>query len=250
MRPRLLLVVAAGLALVPAGRVLAQDDVRAVLDRAIKAHGGEEKINQIKAARIKSKGRLELGGGLDFTQQITTQRPNKFREEMEFEVKGKQVKIITVFDGKKGAIQVNDKKLPLTDKITAALREAGQMMEMTRLVALRKKPFELAPLGEVRVNDMPAVGIRVSRKGANDVNLYFDKGTGLLAKLEHRTVDPLSGKELTEERIIKEYQKGDGVATPKKVTVNRDGQPFLQVEVQEVRHLDAVDDGEFTLPEP
>jgi hypothetical protein len=38
----------------------ADDSTRAIVDKAIKAHGGAKRLDQQKAIRSKSKGRLEL----------------------------------------------------------------------------------------------------------------------------------------------------------------------------------------------
>ena len=245
---RWLLLLAGGLFLVPAGMARGQDDVRSILDRAIKAHGGEEKLAKYRAGRVKTKGRIELGGGVEFTEEVAYQAPDKLREALDLEVNGEKVKVVTVINGGKAAITVNGKKLPLNDKLKEALRDSAQLLQMARLLPLRGKGFDLAPLGEVKVNDRPAVGIRVSRQGARDVNLYFDKKTGLLTKVERRAVDPMSGQEFTEERIIKEYQKVDGIAAPKRAVMRRDGERFLDAEVVEVQHLEAIDDGEFNVP--
>ena len=52
--------------------------------------------------------------------------------------------------------------------------------------------------------------MRVSVKDKKDVSLYFDKETGLLAKMEYRGSDPGTGKEINEERIITEYEQEQG----------------------------------------
>ena len=94
------------------------------------------------------------------------------------------------------------------------------MLKVVKLTPLVKdKGYELSLIGESKVEDKPAVGVLVKSKDHNDVSLFFDKETGLLAKLEHRTTDPTSGKEVTEERIIVSYgDKGEkGVLLPKEV---------------------------------
>jgi hypothetical protein len=58
----------------------------------------------------------------------------------------------------------------------------------------------------------------------------------------------MSGQEFSEERIIKEYQKFDGLPSAKKVVVNRDGKLYLEAEIVEVKHLETVDETEFAKP--
>ena len=252
MRTGIVRSVAAGLVLALAGVVAAQpaDDARAILDKAVKAHGGEAALKKYQAARSKNKGTIEIAGGSAFTQETAYQAPNKFRDEMELEIANQKVKVLTVYDGKDGAITVNGKKLPLNDAIKEALKEAGEMVKTARLEPLRgDKELELSTLGEAQVNGKPAVGVRAAKKGQRDLNLYFDKKTGMLVKIERRTLEPMSGQEITEERIIAEYQTVSGIPVAKKVVVNRDGKKFLEAEVQEVRLLESLDDGEFMLPQ-
>ena len=78
------------------------------------------------------------------------------------------------------------------------------------------------------------------------MSLFFDKKTHLLAKVESRGADPVTGNEVNEERIIAEYTKTkDGVPIPKKVIVKHDGKQFIEAEVLEVNFLEKLDDSEF-----
>ena len=93
-----------------------------------------------------------------------------------------------------------------------------------------------------------AVGVTASREGKKDVNLFFDKKTGLIVKTESRGRDLMSGQEVTEERFITEYQDMNGEKAAKKIEVQRDGKAFLEAEVLEVQILQKLDDGEFVQP--
>ena len=105
-------------------------------------------------------------------------------------------------------------------------------------------------LGAIEKNDKPAAGVLIKSKGHKDLSMYFDKETGRLAKVEHRTVEGQTGKEITEERIILEYGKPgkEGMPLPKKVLVKRDGEKFMEAEVLEAKPLEKLDDSEFTKP--
>jgi hypothetical protein len=163
MRRQWLLPLAACLALVPSGLAQAQDDARAILAKAIKAHGGEEKISKYKAGRAKTKGKIVIGGGLDFTEEVAFQLPDKLRDNLELEVNNQKVTIVTVINGKKAGIEANGKKVPLDETTRAALKEGTFMLQVSRLVPLKGKGFQLALVGDAQVNNRPAVGIRVSK---------------------------------------------------------------------------------------
>jgi len=239
---------AAGLLLALVGRGAAGDDPKALVEKAIKAHGGEEKLNKLKAGTSKAKGTLTLMGmELPFTQESSYLLPDKVKETLNVEVMGMKIPVITIINGDKASITANGQKVELNDSIKAEIKEASYLLRATRLGALRGKEFTLSALGERKVEDKPALGIKVSSKGHRDIDLYFDKKSGLLVRLEHRGVDPMSGQEFTEERIVKEYQEIDGMPMPKKVLVNRDGKKFMEVEIVEAKLADTVDENEFAV---
>jgi hypothetical protein len=227
----------------------AEDEAKAILTRAIKAHGGADARDKYQASQTRAKGKIEILGGLEFTQEASFMLPNKFKETVEMEVMSQKVRVVTAFDGSKAFIQANGQDVPVDDKIKDALQGAVYAMKVARLVPLvKEKGFELSPLGEVKVDGKPALGVRVAHKGQKDISLYFNKETGLLAKVEHRTVDPMTGSEITEERIITEYATTDGVPMPRRLVINHDGNKFMEVEVVETKRLEKLDDSEFAKP--
>lgn len=239
-----------GLFLGLAPAVSAQDEALAIVAKAIKAHGGDEKLKKLNALQTQAKGTLEVAGmSLTFTQEASIQFPDKIKDVLQLEVNGQKIPITTVYDGKQGWINHNGTTIDMSDDIKKELKESIFLMKMGGLTALKDKDkFKLTPLGEAKVNNKPAVGIKIESKGARDINLYFDKETGLFVKIERRTLDFASGQEVAEERIVTEYQEVDGLKTAKKVVIHRDGKKFLEAEVLEAKFVDKLDDSVFTKP--
>ena len=208
----------------------ADDDVKTIIAQAIKAHGGEEFLSKHKAARSQNKGKITLPGvgEAEFTQNLAYMLPDKLKDNLELNIGGQKITIATLMNGDKISIEAAGKAVPITDEIKTAMKDAQHMMSVARLAPLLKdKSFELSLFGEAKVEDKPAIGVRVSQKGKKDITLFFDKKTHLIAKVEHRTQAPGAGQEVNEERIVKEYQKDkDGIFLPKKVLVKHDGKPF------------------------
>jgi hypothetical protein len=227
----------------------AQVDVKAIIEKAVKAHGGADKIAKMKCMQWKGKGKLELlGSSVDMEQDVSI-KPGKFREAAELEVNGQKIRVITVFDGKKAAITANGQSVDITDKILEELKEAAYAMKVGRLTnLLTDKSLQLSPLGESKVENRPAVGIGIASKGHRNLELYFDKESGVLAKVQTRKTDLQSMQEVDEERIIQEYQDVGGQKVPKKVLVNHDGKKYVEVELVEVKFPEDIDDGEFQQP--
>lgn len=228
----------------------APDDAAAIIAKAIKAHGGAEALTKYKATQASSKGKITLPGvgEVECTQEVATMLPDKVKETVHLTVNGNPIDVVTVMNGDTFSIEAAGKDVPITDDIKKTLKEARYTIGVARLVALvRDKGFELSVIGEDKVEGKPAVGVLVKSEGHRDVSLYFDKGTGLLAKVERRAVDPLSGKEFSEERIILSYgEKGkEGIAPPKEVLVKRDGETFLRAEAVWVSLFESLDDSVF-----
>jgi hypothetical protein len=237
-----------GLVLLLAPRSPAQEGPQAILDKAIKAQGGAEKLAKIKAVRTKSKGSVDVMGGVDYTDETTMLLAGKIKIAMDLDIMGQKVNQTLVFDGTKGWIKVAGMVIDMDDKLLGIMKDAVYMAKVGQLMLHKDKGLKLSALGEVKVNGRPAVGVTLSTAGQKDVNMYFDKETGLVAKMEHRTLDYQSGQEVAEERIILEYQDVDGMKVAKKVLVNRDGKKFVEAEVLEVKFPDQLDDSEFAKP--
>jgi hypothetical protein len=234
--------------LVGASWASAQDEARAILDKAIKAHGGADKLNKAKGQTAKAKGKMELLGGLEFTQESAIQYPDKMREVIHLTVNGMNIDVTTVYNGKEGWINTMGQTMPLEGAILEAVKDAMDTMALSRLAFAGSKDLRLSLLGESKVNDKPVIGVKVSREGHKDVNMYFDKGTGLLTKFEHRVKDAQSGQEVAEERIIPEYQDVDGMKVAKKVMVNRDDKKYMEADILEVKLSDKLDSSLFEKP--
>ena len=253
MRRHMLAIVVFGglLALAAPGR--AGDEPAAILEKAAKAHSPKGKQEVMNGFRGKNKGTLHVMGlDLEFTQEITLQTTGKFKEVMDLSVNGVAVKSTTVFNGKEGWIKVNaggnEMEIPVKDEILEEFKEVVHMMALGQLTGLKDKGLKFSLIGEAQVNGKPAIGVKISKEGKKDLDFYIDKKTNLIAKTERRARDFQSGQELTEERIITEYQDQGGRMLPKRVTVNRDGKKLMEVEVIEARSLSQIDDAEFVRP--
>lgn len=250
MRQTLCLTAAALLLAAGAARADEKADTRAVIEKAIKARGGEEKLAKEVAVTFKAKGKFYgMGEGIDYTGEWAVQPPDKTRFQLDFDANGMKFTFQWVFDGKKGWMKILDQTTELDDDAIAEAKENIYAGRVDTLVPLIKdKGFELSPLGEAQVGDRKAVGVRVSHKGHRDINLFFDKETGLPLKSERAVKDPMMGKEFTQETLYSDYKEVGGVRHPMKQVINRDGQKYVENEITEFETKDKIDDGQFAKP--
>jgi outer membrane lipoprotein-sorting protein len=235
------------------GAVRADDaaDVKAVLDKAIAAHGGADNLTKYKAVTQRIKGKIHgvIGESVDVTGEIASQLPDRLRVEVAVSVAGMDFKTVQVFSGDKGWVQLNDKVTEVPKEQLAEAKEQMHVFGVTRLVALRDKEYKLSPLGDAKVEGKDAVGVRVERKDRRDVSLYFDKKTGLLLKSETRAKDFMAGeKEFTVETLYDDYKKVDGLPVAHKVTIKWDGKLYVESESSDVKVAEKLDDSTFEKP--
>lgn len=231
------------------GRGADGDEAAAILDKAVKATLGDSKDVKKLGYRGKNKGTIHvLGMELEFTSESWVQVPEKFKEVVDMTIGGQKITVASVFDGKKGWIKANDANVDVNKEVLDEFKDVAYLMGLSQGIFVRDKTLKLSLLGEVNVNGKPAVGVKISRDGKKEVDFYFDKATGLTAKVERRTRDFQTGQEVTEERILLEYRDQDGRKVPKKVLVNRDGKKYLEAEVLEMTFVEKLDDGDFAQP--
>lgn len=217
-----------------------EPEARAVIDKAIKAHGGETNLAKFQSQTLKGAGTFYGMGdeGIPFTGEWAFQGVNQSRFQVSVTVGGQTFKLTKVVNGNKGWIKLNDDK--------AAEMNKEQLFEakhenytgwLTSLAPLKDKAFKLSSIGEVKVGDQAAIGIRVSKDGHRDVTLYFDKGKGLLIKAETLTKDVDGGgdKELNQEYFYSAFKEIDGTQQPMKMFIKREGKRFVEAELTEVR---------------
>jgi hypothetical protein len=225
-----------------------EDATRALVAKAIKAHGGADKLNKAEAAHIKMTGTLDGMGGIKFSSESFTQ-PGKFRLVIEANINNMNVQITQVYDGKALWINTMGKTIELKDpKILKGIEDNKRNERLGRLIGLLDKGVELSALGEIKVDGKDAIGVRASSKGHKDMNLYFDKKTHLLLKSEARAFDPLTQQEVTQESIHGDYQEADGIQTARRQVVKHDGKRFVTVEITSVRYVERHDDSLFAKP--
>jgi hypothetical protein len=231
--------------------VRAEDKARAVIEKAIKAVGGADKLGKYPALTWKSKGTFYgLGQPLEFTAEYFQQGPGKFKNQIEADFNGTKLTRIVILNVDKGWVSMMGNVDDMNeDQMTEAKNSVYTGSMINSLLPLAKDAdYKLAPLGEQRVADRPAVGVKVSHKGYRDLSLYFDKETGLLVKSQMRMKDLMSGQEVEEETYLSDYKEMGGVLRHKKHTIKRDGKDYLVAEATEYKGIEKLENSVFDKP--
>lgn len=244
---------ALGFALATIVPARADDDAktaRALVDKAVTAHGGAETLAKYPGAVLTFKGTFHgMGMEVPMAGEIATQRADRIRVKVEVEAGGQKFTFASVLAGNKGWQRLGDNTTDLDKDAVAELVEqahAGWIASLAPLTAA--KGLSLATTGEQVVDEKKAVGVRVSAKGRRDVVLYFDAATHLLVKSEHRVKDDATGQEVTEENFPSAYKEVRGTKQAMKFTTKRDGKLHVAGEISDYQLSEKLDDSTFAKP--
>ncbi|MFO0810338.1 MAG: hypothetical protein U0746_17075 [Gemmataceae bacterium] len=201
-------------------------EARAIIDKAVKAHGGADNLSRFKAVSAKWSGKHKVENQFywDAVRVVTYEMPDKIR--FDFDVAnpaGGGFAFSRVVNGKKGWQGSDRGRRDLKDTEVAQIVGEVYAHWLASVVPLKDKGFTFSLFGDVTVDEKDAVGVRVSCKGRPDVNLFFDKKTGLVVKSERRAKDLRTNEEYTAESIYRDHKAFQGVMWPTTRLDRRDG---------------------------
>src|ERR1700677_4377993 len=151
----------AGLVWTASGTVYSgqEPNPHAILEKAIKAHGGEANLAKYPAVTMKGKGTYYgMGEGIPYTAAWAFQGDTQQSFSLEFKVDDTSFKIARVINGDKGWAKFNDDAATELGKDELAEdQEKLYAGRLSRLIPLKDKSFQLAVIGEAKVKDNPAI---------------------------------------------------------------------------------------------
>jgi hypothetical protein len=236
--------------LAASARAQATKEATAVLDKAIKAMGGEEKLGKAKAVSWKGKGKLSFGGNENpFTSETTLQGLDHMRSAFEADFMGNEFKAVTVVAGDKGWRRFGDMKMDMDkDSLDNEKRMMYLQVIPATLVPLRQKEFKVEAGAVENVEGKPAVSLKVTGPGSKDFTLFFDQASGLPVKQVAKVIG-FMGEEFTQETTYGNYKDFDGIKKATKLENKRDGERFIEYEISEFKALEKVEPSTFKEPE-
>ena len=234
-----------------AGFVRADDaDVKATLDQAIKALGGEAKLGKIDAYAVKAKGTITFNGNdNEFTSETTAQGLDHFRSAFEADFGGNKFSAVTVLNGDKGWRKFGDNSMEFDVGAVANEKRTVYLQVIpVRILLLKGKDFKVESAGDEKSGDKTLAVVKVTGPDGKDFTLAFDKDSGLPARMVARVIG-FQGQEHLQETTYADYKDFEGIKKATKVESKRDGEPFLKQEVLEFKALEKVDPKTFAEPQ-
>jgi hypothetical protein len=184
-----------------------------LVEKVLKAHGGEAKLSGIRAFTLKFRDSKPAGKA--GTTEYFVQLPNEFRLENGTERDAaKDIHIILGPDGVRNWKKQADGKI--TEVHYLGLEAPPEywldyvkFLGPRRVLRLKDPDYQLKLLDEIKIGDRPAIGIELTKSAPQfkiSLKMYFDKETGLLVEEEN-----VLQKSVT---LLSDYKKIDGVIVP------------------------------------
>ncbi|QEH33783.1 hypothetical protein OJF2_23120 [Aquisphaera giovannonii] len=242
-----------GTAFLAAGLVLAASTTRGddaqvnqVLDKAIKALGGEEKLSKAHAICVKGKGKLIIDGNEnDIKSEATVQGLDHYATKFEGDFGGNHIEGRSVLSEKKGWRKFGDNVMEMDDDaVKNEKRTIYLMLTPTTILPLKSKDFKVESAADETVDGKPAATLKVTGPDGKDFKISFDKESGLPVRTVAKVLG-FQGDEYTQETLYKEYKDFDGIKKATKMTVKRDGEDFVLQEVTEFKAIEKAPEGTF-----
>jgi hypothetical protein len=219
-------------------------DAMALIEDAIKAHGGEPALKRCATLSRTAKGMLRPGDlKQPFTEEAVMQLPARYRSRLTLE---KGVEVLLVVNDKHAWKSTGGTVFELGEDGLREAKAAAAALWMATLVPLKSAGVVLKPLPEAMLDGRPVLGVQASLKDVFDGKLWFDAETKLLVKLERRGWD--AGQDVLRETIFSDHKDFAGVRLPAKILERQDGKPFRELTVTAYKPLESVDPRQFARP--
>ncbi len=246
--PTLILAISSALWLVSMNQVKAEDEVKSIIDKAIKANGGEDNLKKLNALFSKVKGTIHLSGmEIPFHGATYELDGTQSRTELHLDIANQQVALLIIYNKDKGWMKIGDQLTDFSKEQITEHANLAHAAHLAMLLPLREKPYKLAKVGDEKIDGADCVTLLVSKKDRRDVSLSFDKKTNLLVKMQTQVKDEMSAQEVAEERFFSDFSE-TAPKLPKKINIKRDGKPFLKMEIEEYKIDQTIDASQFAKP--
>jgi hypothetical protein len=241
-----------GLALVLAISATAFGDdaaSRELINTVIEKNGGEKLLAKVPARASKIKGTMALfGSPIPITGELASQGGDQHRMSISLSVDGQSITFISVLNHDHGWQRLYDQTNEMSDEQMTEAKEAAYAGWLATLLPLRDKAFQLSSAGEIEIDKRPALGVNVTREGRRPFKMFFDKETFRLVRTETTIRDESTSKNMSQETTYSDFKVVEGISHAKKVSIKRDGQPHVDVEVVSFKPSEKLEDSVFAKP--
>ena len=243
------------------------NEIIAIIEKAITAHGGRDVLTQFTASREVSYMTGKLNDGNDYSVRATTyiQPPDKIRTDHETRVQqksllgalsslGLQVTVnghapdqekvshsIYYVSGSEKYNMTDGIIQSLSDRMAQNLSDLCYYDECEKLVPLLDKSFQLERVAE------GSDAIKVKKTGKPDFTLFFSEETGLLSGIEYFENEMGGSGKIRLKINYSDYRNFNGMILPTRLLAERAGQSNALIIIEQADLLRSLPDQLFNI---
>ena len=202
--------------------------VDVILERNIKALGGEMSMRKLKNREARGKIRLEAFGA-EMPVILRHASPNK--EEMELAIEGLGT-VRDVFAGKKGWTETPDGRV--IEKKERELINKKIDADFYAYLSFKKNYPKIELLGVEEVDGKRMFAVKMTPKKGDADTFYFDAATGLVTGIA--STAEMQGREVETRVFFRDYKTVDGVRVPHTLELKEPSFAAFTIWIETVTH--------------
>lgn len=206
-------------------------DARQVVDRAIAAIGGQERVQRLTGGIWKTNGTVR---GNPSKAEFQGQLPDKFRIDSMRLINGEKVPYSRIVNGERGWVVEGSQITPMSEAEISGVRSTFYHKQAaTTLLPLLDKGTQLRVAARSIVDGQPVTQIRVTREGFPSLLFTFSEASGMLIKSEMSAPDARTGMDRKVEIFWSDHTEFDGVKMARRSKTFHNGELFIDTEITE-----------------
>jgi hypothetical protein len=224
-----------------------EDSAKAIVEKAIVAHGGFEKLSKYPAMRQSATGVIFFDGiEVRASSNALWQLPSEFWVELSTGTLDHRSTVTRVLNGTEAWEVLDGKVRELKGVELDSMKDGVYQCYLESLVPLvNDKQVNLRVIPDEIVSDKRAHGVRVSVNGHNDRELFFDVQSALLVKCRCRLVGRGAA---VSEMFYSDYKPVNGLMEPMKLVLKTNGEIESQNTITNDTPLERIEHGKFARP--
>jgi hypothetical protein len=243
--------VVAALALVVGTAAVRADDqavIQRIVDKAIKAAGGEAKLKKFRATVWRNHC-LVYGpaGVVESAGEYALDTLDRYRSDVTTTDHGRTSRRITVQCGRKCWVSDNGNTVAVSKSYLKGVMAGNFSVVMANNPAnLKNHALKLSLVDPIKIGDRLAVGLMVVHPKGPVVTLYFDQEKGLVLKAVSSDFE--GGRRVVHETVYTYHREVQGVWIPFKASTFENGRLASEMQLLEIRMKDRLDPKLFARP--
>lgn len=231
-----------------------QDEkAKAIIDKAVRAHGGEQNIMKLRVAEVKYTSWLALPGmeAIEITVHDTYQLPKQFKKITKGKQAGKDIDLTwaVINGGEKWWYRDGNGKTAVVNEPREIETLYRPYLILEQIVLISQDPdAKLALLEERKGNKRNLIGFKFTPIAGAATDMFFDKETGLVGFTEVKRSLPGAEKAGMQITFLSDYKNINGAMLFHKQLSTHNNKKVGEVRVLDVKTFEKFDDKVFAGP--